>query len=214
VSDGYRVARLDEIEEVDDGRCPFRPVRYRLGITAFGVNSWTAAAAGDRIINEHTQDDEEELYVVLRGRATFEVGEDKVDAPAGTLVFVSPDERRTAFAEEDGTTVLAIGAVAGRAYEPDGMELWAPVATHYQAGDYDRAIELLKPIAEQHPEYPTLLYNLACLESLTGRKVEAIEHLRQSVERSERSRELARDDPDFEPIRGERSFEELLEVTS
>jgi len=214
VSDGYRVARLDEIEEVDDGRCPFRPVRYRLGITAFGVNSWTAAAAGDRIINEHTQDDEEELYVVLRGRARFEVGEDKVDAPAGTLVFVSPDERRTAFAEEDGTTVLAIGAVAGRAYEPDGMELWAPVATHYQAGDYDRAIELLKPIAEQHPEYPTLLYNLACLESLTGRKVEAIEHLRQSVERSERSRELARDDPDFEPIRGERSFEELLEVTS
>ena len=214
MSDGYRVARLDEIEEVDDGRCPFRPVRYRLGITAFGVNSWTAAAAGDRIINEHTQDDEEELYVVLRGRATFEVGEDKVDAPAGTLVFVSPDERRTAFAEEDGTTVLAIGAVAGRAYEPDGMELWAPVATHYQAGDYDRAIELLKPIAEQHPEYPTLLYNLACLESLTGRKVEAIEHLRQSVERSERSRELARDDPDFEPIRGERSFEELLEVTS
>jgi len=214
VSDGYRVARLDEIEEVDDGRCPFRPVRYRLGITAFGVNSWTAAAAGDRIINEHTQDDEEELYVVLRGRATFEVGEDKVDAPAGTLVFVSPDERRTAFAEEDGTTVLAIGAVAGRAYEPDGMELWAPVAPHYQARDYDRAIELLKPIAEQHPEYPTLLYNLACLESLTGRKVEAIEHLRQSVERSERSRELARDDPDFEPIRGERSFEELLEVTS
>lgn len=214
MSDGYRVARLDEIEEVDDGRCPFRPVRYRLGITAFGVNSWTAAAAGDRIINEHTQDDEEELYVVLRGRARFEVGEDKVDAPAGTLVFVSPDERRTAFAEEDGTTVLAIGAVAGRAYEPDGMELWAPVATHYQAGDYDRAIELLKPIAEQHPEYPTLLYNLACLESLTGRKVEAIEHLRQSVERSERSRELARDDPDFEPIRGERSFEELLEVTS
>ena len=214
---GYTVAKLDEIEEMGDGRCPWRPIRFHLGIQAFGINSWTARDAGDRLINEHSEEGEsgdEELYVVLNGHATFEIGEDKVDAPAGTLVFVSPDERRTAFAEEDGTTVLAIGAVAGRAYEPDGMELWAPVATHYQAGDYDRAIELLKPIAEQHPEYPTLLYNLACLESLTGRKVEAIEHLRQSVERSERSRELARDDPDFEPIRGERSFEELLEVTS
>jgi mannose-6-phosphate isomerase-like protein (cupin superfamily) len=210
----YTVARLDEIEEVQDGRCPFRPVRYHLGISAFGVNGWTAAAAGDRIINDHTQDDEEELYVVLQGRATFEVGEEKVDAPAGTLVFVAPDERRTAFAEEAGTTILAIGAVAGEAYEADGMELWAPVAPHYQAGDYDRAIELLKPIAEQHPEYPTLLYNLACLESLTGRKTEAIDHLRQSVERSERSRKLAGDDSDFDPIREEPAFKELLEVTA
>jgi quercetin dioxygenase-like cupin family protein len=207
----YKVAQLEDIEEVQDGRCPFRPVRYHLGITAFGVNSWTADKGG-RIINEHTQDDEEELYVVLRGSATFEVGEEKIDAPAGTLVFVSPDEGRTAFAEEDGTTVLAIGAVAGEAYEPDGMELWAPVAPHYRAGDYDRAIELLKPIAEQHTKYPTLVYNLACLESLTGRKVEAIEHLRQSVEQSERSRRLARDDSDFDPIRNEPAFKELVEV--
>jgi hypothetical protein len=210
----YKVARLDDIEQVHDGRCPFRPVRLQLGITAFGVNSWTAPAAGDRIINEHTQDDEEELYLVLRGRATFEIGDEKVDAPTGTLVFVSPDERRTAFAEEPGTTILAIGAVVGEAYEPDGMELWAPVAPHYQAGDYDRAIELLKPIAQQHPEYPTLLYNLACLESLTGRTPDAIDHLRQSVERSDRSRRLARGDSDFDPIREEPAFKQLIEVGS
>lgn len=208
----YKVARLEEIEEIHDGRCPFRPVRYHLGIGAFGINSWTAAKAGDRIINDHTQDDEEELYVVLAGRATFEIRDEKVDAPAGTLVFVTPDERRTAFAEEPGTTILVIGAVAGEAYEPDGMELWAPVVPHYQAGDYDRAIELLKPAAEQHPEYPTLLYNLACLESLTGRKTDALDHLRQSVERSDRSRELARGDSDFDPIRGEPAFEELIGV--
>ncbi len=91
------------------------------------------------------------------------------------------------------------------------MELWAPVAPHYEAGDYDRAIELLEPLAHQHPEYPTLLYNLACLESLTGRKADAIDHLRQSIERSDRSRKLARDDPDFDPIRDEPRFKELLE---
>jgi mannose-6-phosphate isomerase-like protein (cupin superfamily) len=207
----YKVAQLEDIGEVQDGRCPFRPVRYHLGVMAFGVNGWTASAAGDRIINEHTQDDEEELYVVLRGRATFEIGEEMVDAPTGTLVFVSPDERRTAFAEEADTTILAIGAVAGEAYEPDGMELWAAVAPHYEAGDYDRAIEVLQPLAEQHPEYPTLLYNLACLESLTGRTADAVDHLRRSIERSERSRVLARDDPDFDPIRDEPSFNELLE---
>ena len=206
----YRAARLEEIEVIDDGRCPFRPVRYHFGIAAFGVNSWTARDAGDRIINEHTQEDDEELYVVLEGRATFEVGDEKVDAPAGTLVFVSPNERRTAFAEEAGTTILTIGAVAGEAYEPDGMELWAPVTPYYQTGDYDRAIELLKPVAEQHPEYPTVLYNLACIESLAGRPEDAIEHLRRSIERSNRSRTLARDDSDFDPIRDDPRFVELV----
>ena len=37
----YAVARLDEIEEVSDGREPWRPVRHHFGITSFGVNAWT-----------------------------------------------------------------------------------------------------------------------------------------------------------------------------
>ena len=66
----YQVAHLDEIGEMDDGRCPLRPVRHHFGITAFGVNAWTARDAGDRIINEHDEsepDSNEELYLVLRG---------------------------------------------------------------------------------------------------------------------------------------------------
>ncbi len=47
------VAQLEEIEEMDDGRCPYRPVRHHLGITAFGAAAWTGREAGDRIINEH-----------------------------------------------------------------------------------------------------------------------------------------------------------------
>ena len=45
----YAVARLEEIEELTDGREPFRPVRHHFGITSFGVNAWTAPEAGDRI---------------------------------------------------------------------------------------------------------------------------------------------------------------------
>jgi hypothetical protein len=66
---GYAVAQLDEIEELDDGRCPWRPVRHHFGITAFGINAWTAGEAGARIINEHGEsepDASEELYLVLR----------------------------------------------------------------------------------------------------------------------------------------------------
>jgi hypothetical protein len=64
---GYAVAHLDEIEEMNDGRCPYRPVRHHFGITAFGITAWTARDAGDRIINEHDEaepDLNEELYLV------------------------------------------------------------------------------------------------------------------------------------------------------
>ena len=52
---GYRVAKLEEIEVMDDGRVPFRPVRHHFGIEAFGVNTWTAHQLGDRIVNEHDE---------------------------------------------------------------------------------------------------------------------------------------------------------------
>ncbi|HEY6760295.1 MAG TPA: cupin domain-containing protein, partial [Baekduia sp.] len=103
----YAVARLDEIEELTDGREPFRPVRHHFGISSFGINAWTARAVGDRIINEHDEsepDASEELYLVVRGRAVFELDGDRVAAPTGTFVFVPPGVKRTAFAEEPETT--------------------------------------------------------------------------------------------------------------
>ena len=54
----YSVTRLDEIEEVSDGRAPWRPVRHHLGIQSFGVNTWSGKEAGDRIINEHDEEGE------------------------------------------------------------------------------------------------------------------------------------------------------------
>ena len=45
----FAVAHLDEIDEISDGRCPWRPVRHHLGITSFGINSWTGRESGDRI---------------------------------------------------------------------------------------------------------------------------------------------------------------------
>ncbi len=209
----YKVARLDEIEALDDGRALMRPIRHHLGITAFGVNAFIAARAGDRVINEHAEDqpgDPEELYVVVSGHARFEVGEDTIDAPEGTLVFVPPGPRRTAFAEEAGTTILAIGATPGKAYEPSGWEVFAPLDPLYRSGDYEGYIERAKPLIETHPEFPSALYNLACVESLAGRKEEAIEHLREAVGRWPRARELARGDTDLDAIRNEPGFAEAV----
>ena len=87
----YAVANLDDIEETNDGRRPWRPVRHHFGISSFGINAWTGHEAGDRIINEHDEKDEqEELYLVQRGRARFELDGESLDAPAGTLVYAQP----------------------------------------------------------------------------------------------------------------------------
>ena len=140
----YAVAQLEEIDEVNDGREPFRPVRHHFGITSFGVTTWTARDTGDRIINEHDEsepDSSEELYLVVRGRAVFELDGDRVAAPAGTFVFVPPGVKRTAFAEEPDTTLIALGGTPGKAYEPDGWELWAPLNILYEAGEYAEAAE-------------------------------------------------------------------------
>ena len=43
-------------------------------------------------------------------RATFTLGDETLDAPAGTIVFIrDPEVRRHARAEEPGTSVLAVG---------------------------------------------------------------------------------------------------------
>jgi hypothetical protein len=210
----YAVAHLDEIDEISDGRCPSRPVRYRFGITSFGVNAWTGHEAGDRIINEHDESDgedsEEELYLVQRGRATFELDGERVDAPAGTLVFARPGVKRTAFAEERGTTILAIGGTPGKAYEPSGYEIWAPLGPLYEAGEYTEAADRGLELAKAHPEHPGLLYNVACCESLAGRAADAIEHLRLAIERADRFRSFAAEDSDFDPIRDDPAFKELV----
>lgn len=207
----YAVARLDEIGEISDGRCPWRPVRHHFGIRSFGVNAWTGREVGDRIINEHDEEGEnEELYFVHSGRARFELGDETVDAPAGTFVFAQPGLQRTAFAEEPGTTLVALGGTPGQAYEPHGYELWAPLRPLYEAGEYEQAADRAREVAEANPDFPGLLYNVACIESLAGRKEDALKHLREAIAGSEQFRDYAAGDSDFDALRDEPAFKELV----
>jgi len=211
MSSGYTLAHIDQIGEITDGRQPWRPVRHHFQITSFGVNTWTGHESGDRILNEHDEEGEnEELYLVHTGRARFEVDGDQVDAPTGTFVFVPPGVKRTAFAEEAGTTILALGGTPGQAYEPDSWELWAPIAPLYQEGKYAEAADAARPVVDANPEYPALLYNLACCESLAGRREDAVEHLRSAIERSAQLRRLAVEDSDVAAIRDDPAIKELL----
>jgi hypothetical protein len=210
---GYAVAQLDDIEEFTDAGCHYRPIRHHLGITAFGVTAWTARSAGDLVINEHDEGDpsaDQELFLVLRGHAVFEIDGDRVDAPAGTLVSAPPRTRRTATAKADGTTIIAIEGTPGRGYEARGWELWAPLAPLYFAGQYAEVADRLSVLVEASPQYPMLFFNLACCESRCGRTRDALDHLRHAIDMSEEFRATARTDSDLDPIRDEPAFGQLV----
>jgi hypothetical protein len=121
------VTRLQDLPRIE-GEPAWTPVRHLLGIASFGVNAWHGDAEGDLIIEEHDETGQqpegghEELYVVLTGRARFVVDGAEHDAPAGTLVFAGPEQRRVAHAAEAGTTILALGAAPGEAFAPSTWE--------------------------------------------------------------------------------------------
>ena len=208
----YAIARLDEIDTLLDGRYSYRPVRHHVGITSFGATEWVGAAVGDPVIGEYDEDSQpaEELFVVVSGRAVFDVDGEELEAPAGTVISTAPGTPRTAVAAEPATTILVIDGTPGKAYDATGWELWAPVRPLYDRGEHDELRARLDDLIAANPQYPMLVYNLACSDSLSGRSAEAIEHLRRAIDAAEKFREHAREDSDFDPIRDEPAFQALI----
>jgi quercetin dioxygenase-like cupin family protein len=204
-----KTLRLDEIEGIPVfGTLVWKPVRRPLGITAFGINAYTAAAAGDEVVEEHTESTlgHEEVYVVVSGRAVFTVDGEEVDAPAGTLVYLDdPQQRRGAVAAEPGTTVLAVGGVPGT-HEPSAWEYFFPALPNADAGDWERAAAIVREGIAELGERPALLYNLACFEAQGGHPDDALEHLNAAVAGDESYRARARDDVDFASLRDDSRF--------
>jgi len=201
---GYEVAHLDELEElpINDGEFVWRPIRRRFGIGAFGTNAYTARA-GQRVVEEHYErDGAEEMYVVLRGRATFTLGDDEVDAPAGTIVFARPGTRRGAIAQEDGTAVLAVGAKPGVVFEPSPWEATFAAGSYAASGDLERARTTLAAAMEEHPDAWQGPYNAACIEALHGDPEAAVAHLLRAHELGpDEVAKYAPGDSDFDAIR-------------
>ena len=208
---GWAVSRVDDIERHGLPRANWLPIRSEFEVRGFDVYGWEAREPGAEVIGTHHGAGKEELYVVLRGHATFVVDSHELEAPAGTLVFVSdPTLQRAAVARETGTMVLAVG---GTPAEPFALRAWEysakGVALLHQ-GDIQGACEVLSRGADLHPAAGGLLYNLACAESLLGDRERAVGHLRRAIAIEEGLRERARTDSDFDRIRADAAFSDLV----
>jgi hypothetical protein len=101
---------------------------------------------------------------------------------------------------------------------PDSVRLnapelwWDSADPLYKAGKYAEAAEVGRKLIETRPDQPYLFYNLACCESLAGQTSDAMEHLGRAIDMWEGCRNMARGDTDFDPIREEPAFEELMAV--
>ena len=94
-------------------------VRRYLGLTSFGCNTFSAAAGNPLVIpHDESAYGQEELYLVVEGRARFVCDGEETELGAGELVFAEPDVRREAYALETPTTLFLVGGLPGRAYEP------------------------------------------------------------------------------------------------
>ena len=201
------VDELDRIE-LDDGFV-WRPVRRRFGIRAFGVNAYTPRGAGAQVVEEHTEKQlgHEELYLVLRGRARFTLDGAERELGPGELVFIrDPEVRRGAVGLTADTVVLALGGKPGEPYEVSAWEAMFAAVPATESEDWDEAIRLHEEALAERPDHPALLYNLACMESRAGRRLDALLHLKRAVEIDGKWAAYAKKDSDFAAIRSEPGF--------
>jgi hypothetical protein len=135
--------------------------------------------------------------------------------------------------EEPDLIVISVGSFADPAFPPPteagythrrhhwltlpaslqtpGAELWDPVRPLYAAGDYAEAAARGRELLEENPDLGMLFYNTACCESLAGETDSAVAHLARSIQLWDGCRGLAQDDSDFDPIRDDPGFVELVQ---
>ena len=81
----------------------------------------------------------------------------------------------------------------------------------YERKDFEGGIELMLRGLEGNSDPPGVLrYQLACFESLAGKRDAAIEHLRAAIAADPSWREAARADSDFDPLRDDPALQQLL----
>ena len=199
---GWQAVRIDDLEAIPfpNAETTWRPLRQAIGTRIVGMNAYTADTAGQDVVEPHVEAEDgtghEEVYVVLRGRATFTLDGSELDAPAGTVVRVDPEVHRHAVAMEDGTAVLALGGFP--TFQPSSSEWIERVRPHIRS-DPERARAIVDELRAERPDSPGLPIAEALLA--VGRGDEAA--ARAALNRVEpRYREQLRADPDLGSLLG------------
>jgi mannose-6-phosphate isomerase-like protein (cupin superfamily) len=125
----YAVKRIDEMEAIFHGS--FRRAGAELGVESFGLQVFDMPPNWDQYPeHDHSQDGQEEVYVVLRGSGEFEIDGERVPVDPERILRIAAGTKRRLLAGPQGIRVLALGGVPGKVYDrPEVFRLGAPDPT-------------------------------------------------------------------------------------
>jgi hypothetical protein len=194
---GWRAVGVDEVERRPwaSTELAWLPLREALDTRIVGMAAFVADRVGQELIEAHAETEggrgHHEVYAVLRGRATFVLDGDELDATAGTFVAVAPEVRRHAVAAEPATAVLALGGPP--CFEPSASE-WIERARPFIRSDRERARAIVDDLRAVRPDSPGIAIADALLAVGRGDLEEARRTLRMVLtERPELRRPLEQD---------------------
>jgi quercetin dioxygenase-like cupin family protein len=120
----YAVKSIEDLATIHHGAV--RLAAAELGIESFGLQVLDLPAGFEYPAHDHSADGQEEVYVLLRGAADFEIDGEHLHAVAGQMVRVAPTAVRDVTPGPDGVRILAIGCCVDQRYErPQGFRLEA-----------------------------------------------------------------------------------------
>ena len=112
----YTAKRIDEMEAIYGGA--FRRAGAELGVESFGLQVFDMPAGFENYPeHDHSQDGQEEVYVVLRGSGEFEIDGEPVPVDPERIVRVAAGTKRKLRPGPQGIRVLALGGMPGALYE-------------------------------------------------------------------------------------------------
>jgi mannose-6-phosphate isomerase-like protein (cupin superfamily) len=113
----YAVKRIDEMDAALYGS--FKRARAELGVQSFGMQVIDLPPSfGGYPNHDHTHDDQEEVFLALRGSGELEVDGERMPLDADHIARVGPAAKRKVWSGPDGIRLLVLGGIPGRAYAP------------------------------------------------------------------------------------------------
>jgi mannose-6-phosphate isomerase-like protein (cupin superfamily) len=119
----YTMRTIDELDSIHHGMVKLAGAE--LGIRSFGMQVLDFPAGfSEYPEHDHAEDGQEEVYVVLRGRAEFTVDGEQVTIAPGQLLKVDATSKRKLQPGREDVRILAIGCTSAGAYErPEGFQI-------------------------------------------------------------------------------------------
>jgi len=123
---GHTVKKIDEMEAIYLGA--YKRARAELGVESFGLQIIDMPPNYENYPeHDHSEDGQEEVYVVLRGSGEIEIEGERSPLDPDHIARVGPGVKRKVWPGPDGVRLLIIGGVPGGSYEPPAIsELGEP----------------------------------------------------------------------------------------